>query len=397
MSEPTSEKERKKTAPTERLPLRKRLLFSVLALILALLVLEVLMTVLDPVVGRGFYRYDPDLGFRVRAHAHGTNRFGFNDRDYPLEKPAGTFRILVVNDSFGWAGGREANYTEVLERLLADRYGAGRVEVINTGYPMTHTGEQLEMLRKFGLQYDPDLVIHGFFLGNDFVDAHRFRKRIVVNDTTIDIDRRSERTLFGYPLVGSSRLYHVVRQRLKLLAEASRSDGGTRTGDDPADVEGTFSEQTYAQIERARMEFCNVRRQRAGLFADQVAFAKESLASMATLLESRGIEFVVALYPDEFQVDPALQRRLFATFDLRAEDYDLDLPNRLARAHLEALQVPVIDMLPAFRERSSVESLYLPRNTHWNESGRRLAGELLFDGVLPLLDEALEGTTSANR
>ncbi len=377
----------KKDPPATRLPLRKKLLFAALVLIAALLILEVLMIVLDPVVGIGFYRYDPDMGFRVRAHAHGTNRFGFNDRDYPLEKPAGTYRILIANDSFGWAGGREGNYTEVLEGLLAQRYGEGRVEVINAGYPMTHTGEQLEMLRKYGLQYDPDLVIHGFFVGNDFVAAHRFRKRIVVNDTWIDIDRRHERTLFGYPFVASSRLYHVVRHRLKLLLERFRSAGGTRAGDDPADVEGAFSEQTFAEIERKRMEFCNVRKQKAGMYADQVAFAKENLTGMATLLESRGIAFMVALYPDEFQVDAALQRHLIATFGLQPADYDLDLPNRVARTHLEKLGVPVIDMLEPFREHGVTRRLYLPRNTHWNEAGRQLAGELLFDAVRPFIDE----------
>ena len=107
-------------------------------------------------------------------------------------------------------------------------------------------------------------------------------------------------------------------------------------------------------------------------------------------LESRGIGFVVALYPDEYQVDSSLQRRLFETFDLRPEDYDLDFPNRLARTYLESLGVPVIDMLEPFRDRGRAESLYLPRNTHWNEAGRRLAGQLLFDAVSPLLPKALQ-------
>ncbi len=46
-------------------------------------------------------------------------------------------------------------------------------------------------------------------------------------------------------------------------------------------------------------------------------------------------------------------------------------------------------MLEPFRERGRTESLYLPRNTHWNEAGRRLAGQLLFDAVSPLLPEAI--------
>jgi hypothetical protein len=37
--------------------------------------------------------------------------------------------------------------------------------VINAGYPMTHTGEQLEVLRKYALQYDPDVVVLSFLRG----------------------------------------------------------------------------------------------------------------------------------------------------------------------------------------------------------------------------------------
>jgi hypothetical protein len=373
----------------KRLSIGKKLIFSVVILLAATILLEAAMILLDPLVGVGFYQYDRDLGFRVRANTHGTNRFGFNDRDYPLEKPAGTYRILIANDSFGWAGGREGNYTETLERLLLERYGEGRIEVINSGYPMTHTGEQLEMLRKFGLQYDPDLVIHGFFVGNDFVDSHRYRKRIVVNDTTIDVDRRRERILFGYPIVPQSRLLHVVRQRVRLLAERIRSSGETAAGSDPADVAGAFSPQTFARIERARMEFCNVRNHQAGRYTDHLAFTRENLTAMAELLRSREIEFVVALYPDEFQVNSVLARELVATFGLEPSLYELQLPQQLVSAHMESLQVPVIDLLAPFRQHGRGETLYLPRNTHWNSAGRRLAGESLFEALVPMLDRAL--------
>ena len=93
--------------------------------------------------------------FRVRAHFPNdegtlTNQFGFNDRDYPLRKPEGTFRILVVGDSFSWAGGLEGNYTALLERMFERRDGAHKIDIVNTGYPGTHTGEQLIMLKKYG-------------------------------------------------------------------------------------------------------------------------------------------------------------------------------------------------------------------------------------------------------
>src|SRR5581483_5264870 len=122
---------------------------------------EVLMIVTDPYLFKDRFEYDPDLGFRARAYFRTepgfvgegddgtiTNQFGFNDRDYPLMKSPGVFRIVVVGDSFGWAGGLKANYTALLEEKFAARDGSHKVEVVNTGYPGTHTGEQLAMLKK---------------------------------------------------------------------------------------------------------------------------------------------------------------------------------------------------------------------------------------------------------
>ena len=73
---------------------------------ISFILLESLMIILEPYLFSGFYQYNRDLGFKVRPYANGTNRFGFNDRDYALQKKSNTFRILVVGDSFSWAGGK---------------------------------------------------------------------------------------------------------------------------------------------------------------------------------------------------------------------------------------------------------------------------------------------------
>jgi hypothetical protein len=144
----------------------KVLLLSVITVI----VLELLLTVFNNFVFRdAFFVYDPDIGFRVRPYArwgpYQANEFGFNDRDYSLDRTAGTYRILVVGDSFNWIGGPQDNFVGRLEGMLQHEFGDRRVEVINVGYSETHTGEQLKIVEKFGLQYQPDLVVLGFFVG----------------------------------------------------------------------------------------------------------------------------------------------------------------------------------------------------------------------------------------
>ena len=92
----------------------------------------------DPLesVFRGRHRYlrlssDRDMGYElvpgvkgVGMHRlDGINSHGFRDREYALEKPGGTTRIVVIGDSITFAGRLEADarFTEVLEaRLLAE-------------------------------------------------------------------------------------------------------------------------------------------------------------------------------------------------------------------------------------------------------------------------------------
>ena len=39
--------------------------------------------------------------------------------------------------------------------------------------------------------------------------------------------------------------------------------------------------------------------------------------------------------------------------------------------------VPVLDLLPLFKNHANVDSLYLPINAHWNELGHELAAEAI--------------------
>jgi hypothetical protein len=241
--------------------------------VVPLFLVEVLMIVLEPYLFKGLYQYDQDLGFRIRPYANGNNQFGFNDQDYPLEKEPGKFRMLVVSDSFNWAGGKEGNYTTLLENKFAEYYRQPKVEVINTGYPGTHTGEQLEMLKKFGLQYNPDLVVLGFFVGNDFIDADPNRKRIIVNDIYIDIDKREELVIFGYPMIGQSRLWLFIQQKYKIFQEAAKSKQVLQpterliASSSPQNLNinptppvekspGILSLEAFLEVEKHRLSFC---------------------------------------------------------------------------------------------------------------------------------------------
>jgi len=351
------------------------------------------MTVTDPYLFKDRFEYDPDLGFRSRAYFRSapgimgevddgtiSNRFGFNDRDYPLTKDPGTFRILVVGDSFGWAGGLKANYTALLEQMFEKRDGSHRVDVVNTGYPATHPGEQLLMLKKFGLQYNPDLVILGFFAGNDFSDADPNRKRIVVNGCFLDIDKHHEHRLFGYPMIFQSRLllfltqkyqsYAITKQARKEAEEWAAANG------QPVPTKN-LPGQTFYGNERVTLEFFN-KKTSAARFGRNVDYIFQSISEMNDLLKARNIKFMVAIYPDSTQVNSQLFDTLVTKFGLNREDYDLNLAQNELKAFLVSKQIPYLDLLETFRAEEPKRDLYLLHDAHWNKAGNELAAQVLF-------------------
>ena len=83
----------------------------------------------------------------------------------PIERQDGVQRILGLANSFGQAGGGR-NYYFVLEDLYTQ---AGHpVEVVNFSAAGYEPVDELTLLQRYGPRYQADLVLHGFFVGNDF-------------------------------------------------------------------------------------------------------------------------------------------------------------------------------------------------------------------------------------
>lgn len=108
---------------------------------------------------------DDEIGYeRIRITI---NRSGFRDtRDPVVPKPQGTWRVLVLGDSFTFSGKvpLEKTFAAQLETLLAQRDPTRRYEVWNLGVPGYKSAQQLAALREKGMPLDPDLVLAGVTL-----------------------------------------------------------------------------------------------------------------------------------------------------------------------------------------------------------------------------------------
>lgn len=118
-----------------------------------------------PILG---YEYAPGTRYTLPRPGGGTYTLVVNSagirasREYPLEKPHGTFRILAFGDSFG-AGqflSNEHRFSEILERRVPN------LEVVNFGLEGTGTDQQLLMYEHIGRRYEHDAVMLLPFLQN---------------------------------------------------------------------------------------------------------------------------------------------------------------------------------------------------------------------------------------
>jgi hypothetical protein len=364
--------------------IRKIFLFLTWYIFIPLVSIELIMILADPLIATGFYQYDPELGFRVRAGALRSNSLGFNDREHAQKKPKGVTRIMVLGDSFSWAGGREHNYINQLEPLLKGRFIGRELEVLNVGYPMLGTYEELALFLKHGLPFQPDLLVLAFFVGNDFIESDPFRKRIVVNDTYIDIDRRNETILWGYPIPPQPRFPVFISQKLRVFKEQFYAQRRGQRGE-------VMLEESYLSLEAHRLRFCrNDSASQTGR-ETQLALTFDAINQIQSLTRENGVAFTVMIIPDEVQVNELLFEKVIHHADDSAANYNRFCFQDLLTTYLRANNIEYLDLQPLFSQGTLTKSLYKPNDSHWNDDGNALAAKELSDYLskrLVSLDEA---------
>lgn len=93
---------------------------------------------------------------------HGqANRLGFREREFPIEKPPGVYRIAIIGDSFTYGNGVEE--AERLSNLLDKACAGHGCEVLNFGIPGNSTPENTATLERFVLGTHADFVLLAWF------------------------------------------------------------------------------------------------------------------------------------------------------------------------------------------------------------------------------------------
>lgn len=310
------------------------------------------------------------------------NSRGFRSAEHRFDEPPGTFRVVALGDSFTFDSSGvpfDRMWHQVLGRRLAAASGRP-VEVINLGIPAVGPRFELRLWELEGRRYGPDLVVLGFFVGNDFVD-----------ESGVPLEPTA-----GERLARASFAFRALRNALRVHRSAvtparEQTVGGPGGRELPGYAETYdplrpgFDDDAFLAVETRRVRAVCGDDPR---FERRLAEAAAVIERLARSVELAGAGFAVMVIPDQAQVDPELQVRLARRFPELAAGFDYDRPQRRLGELLAARGIPALDLAPRFRRAGSDgrrrpdDPLYKLRDTHWSAAGNRLAGRALADFVL---------------
>jgi hypothetical protein len=331
----------------------------------------------------GLYRADPVLGFRQvaffdgrfgapeRAVAVRTNSHGFRDREYPPK--ASSLRILGLGDSFTFGFGVEEG--ETFLALVEGALREGAVEVINAGLVGGGPESAARLLEVEGPRLGPDLVVLGFYAGNDLLDALLGSDGFEVREGSLfwrpGEQERWESVVEPGRLVRTARppraLDHwkaFLRKRSHLYRLTSRlyATGRGRVEDAGCASVSLFQEEAFC-LRRYPAELEDGWRAAAAAFERIKAWCGRNGSTLA---------FVII--PFRGQVEEDAWRAFLACHRVDADDFDREKPQRLVKGWADGAGVPLLDLLPALRVAAQEPGdLYYRGDPHWTPRAHALA------------------------
>jgi hypothetical protein len=280
-------------------------------------------------------------------------------------------RILGLGDSYSiYLKDKGKNYNNFLQQKYLAK-SKGGVEIINAGMEAMGPGYYWHILRKYGDLFKPDLVLVGFFVGNDFQEAEFF----VYIGNFISEPKDMMKRYSKYYQFDHWRLYRLLKNKYVRYREAEKRKQEAKTL--PPQQIGTFSQDTFLEIEKKKSWIFDKNHQ--DRLQQKWDECSAIILKMKDWCDRRKVKLVIAILPDQFQVDQELREAVLAGYKNPArQNLDLSYPDNLIMNFCRAHDINCLDLLGPFQERGKSRPLYALRDTHWNEAGNRLAADLIF-------------------
>ncbi len=319
----------------------------------------------------------PSMEFPGKLVSISTNSLGLRGKETTIKKPDGIKRILVLGDSYTFGVYCEGNevYPTVLETLY-DKEGLN-IEVLNAGYADGWSpDEHYAWLVNRGMKFMPDIIIYGFFIGNDItgintskwveLDKRGLPTKIINPNIYIDKFGRirskvkdaktvAKEFIYKIPLLRESHFFILGnRAVLKLYKHISGFKTNNGWGNSP-----------FAHI----LELSPLK----GSQVKEKLFVK-LVNGMFEVANENHAKFLLLMIPINFQVKPEafLKKVLGSNEYLIRRDYFKEI-----EPVLEEMDIEYVNLLALMKNHP--ESNYYPKNgeVHFNPTGHEFAANAL--------------------
>lgn len=261
------------------------------------------------------YRYpdNPRGYFDEENEVVGTiNDKGFRGLDKTFEKPNEIYRIAFLGDSFTLGiGVKDGDTLPVnFEHAVQSKYS--NTEVLNFGLTGSSTQEQIELLERYLISFEPDIVVIVLFLN----DANRIGTIRFLSRPKVLTKVRKHSFLINAS-VGSVEKYFRHKEMIRHYKNGF--------------IEGSEGWE----------------------------MVKAALRKGKSLSEKHNFQLIVAVYPVLIQLNEGYP---FRTIHKTIEDY------------CASLEIPFVDLLNGFFGKNGSELWVHPADQHPNEIANRIAG-----------------------
>jgi len=372
----------------------KNMVLVVGSVVLFVLALEIFlrMTGLQPDF---FYQLDPDISATFLPnkqgwHVFGTNQsrrqwveinsYGYRDREWPIEKDAGTFRVALLGDSYiaGIEVALEHRISGLLENHLNQVAPPDRLyEVMNFGVVGYGTAQELETFRRRVLQFGPDMAILFVYLGNDLynnsreLDPEPNKLHYTLDDSgnLVRLPFTISDNFFKQWLRHHSKAYLFVRDRIKTVQAVNRVlvTWGLMQDTIPPGYEGKEQASNLFQHSQYLLET-------ASTIETAWQITEALIGEIQRLALKNSIPFGLVIVPTKEEILNV------APSTLEISRVDMQKSIKRMDEICQTLEANCLQLVGEFRDREvSVEEYFIVDEGHWTEKGHAIAAQAVFD------------------
>ena len=307
------------------------------------------------------------------------NSHGFLNPEYPYKKPANTKRIVFLGDSQTLG---EVPYQYSFVRQIESRFQAEQknVQTINLGVICIGPGMEKQIFIHEGAKFQPNVVVLGFFVGNDFTDDME-----IINTYRLTKEKKH---LFPfwvyqsrlYSLIRNMRLYLVYGKKSPLLQKVNIKEVGIANKDFTDDMtKPTFTESDYLALatEKARL-FSPA----SYVYVEKDTVLKH-IADIKQLVEQTGAKFIVLIIPDELQINTSLREQVNKKTPI--DPATIALPQSILKNFFDEQNIAYIDLLSLWEASPAAQHYFRLRDTHLNIEGNQAVTDILYPKLQELV------------